>query len=83
MKILYVYGDDDFAALTWEQKNDKFKKNIVKKLKKDGDCFEFEEGCFVVLKEFGDIDKKFIEFLGDSILDYDQCKNNNFYEIGD
>jgi hypothetical protein len=80
MKILFVHGDDDYAALQWEQLNqEKTDKIILKFTTNPTGRIEFADGCYVELKEFGNIDEKFIEFLFDEMLDYDSCKHVNFY----
>lgn len=78
MRILYVYGDDDYAATTFE--GDYKFNDIVKKAEENDNEIEFEEGMYAKILEFGEVDEKFIEFMK-KIQDYDDSKHHNFYII--
>jgi len=80
MKLLYVHGDDDYAALTFE--NDVKEEDRMalweKSIPLQADI-EFTDGCYCKAYDFGDVDPKFLEFLNRHILDYDHSKHTNFY----
>ena len=77
MKLLYVHGDGDYNAMMFEQNLGVEK---AKEMIKEGKKIEDDEFIVDVL-EFGDVDKKFIEFIIDHFLDYDSSKCSNFYII--
>lgn len=81
MKILKVYGDNDYAALTYEQRNFK-REYVVEQLGVDG-FWEFEEGCYAEIFEF-DVElneetRNLFNFVLEEIGDYDFCKHTNLY----
>ena len=79
MKILYVYGGEDYAAVTFEDEI-----GIVKAKKIIGDKkleVEFADGIYGRIIEFNDVDLEFIKFIRNEIQDYDQSKHANFYII--
>ncbi len=78
MKLIYVTGSDDFAALKFESYfNGKPVKEIIERF---FDNDEEHDGDFNMhLYEFGEIDPKFIKFVRHNIEDYDTSKNQNFY----
>ena len=79
MKIIYITGDDDYSYVLWEELSKKKKKNIIDKLNKTpGLRLEFDEACYAEIKEFKDVDPKFIEFIKHEIMDYDISKGTNF-----
>lgn len=77
MRILWVTGDDDYAAVDFEtdwiveKAYDEIKqgKNI------DGDNYRVE------LIDFADVDQRFVEFVQREIQDYDDSKHKNFYVV--
>jgi hypothetical protein len=79
MKLLYIHSGDDYAALTFEQQ---YGGRKVVDLLKDIDgvkrSVEYKEVEVDVI-EVGDVDERFVKFLRDHILDYDQSKHNTFY----
>lgn len=90
MKILYVWGDDDYGALTFEQS--KYTVEQVAEMCQEADSIEIEwtEGVGefeeynqfnAKVYEFGEIDLKFIEFVMDKLQDYDDSKHHNFYVV--
>jgi len=83
MKLLYVYGDNDYAAMTWEDKISEENKKIIvdRLLSGEETCIEFEEDYFVELREFDNVDKKFVDFIIDKFMDYDMSKHSNFFVI--
>lgn len=83
-KILYIYGDEDYAAATfedcgiepevvWQEAFDS--KKHIKEYDIDGDEFTAEA------LEFDDIPEDFIDFVRDTVIDYDQSKHTNFYLV--
>ena len=84
MKMIYVSGNDDFAALDFEKHfNGKTVKEIIdSEFSNHTSSIEFEtdEGNFEIeLYNFGEVDPEFINFVNNQILDYDQSKHTNFY----
>lgn len=90
-KILHVWSGDEYAALTFEQSPEsdnlssiwekayKAKDNTVTLMIKN--CDEVEDEIDVRAYLFKDIDPKFIDFLHDRFIDYDDSKHENFYVI--
>lgn len=80
-KVLFVTGDDDYGALSFEES----KITGIEAWNKANDnggkyTEENDENNFtVVALSFGEIDDKFHEFLQSKILDYDACKHTNYY----
>lgn len=94
MKILYVYGDDDYSALTFcdelKLANDADLLRIWNEAKQNGgettikgDGEEYEIFCRAC--EFGNVDEKFVEWIKYDIelLDYDESKSRDFFVIKD
>lgn len=90
MKILYVWGDDDYGALMFEQS--KYSVEQVAEMCQETDYInieytegvgEFEETTQFNAKvyEFGEVDPEFIKFIKDDIQDYDDSKHHNFYVV--
>lgn len=78
MKMIYVYGDDDYAALDFERYfNGKSVKEIIERFFDNEE--EYDGDFEMKLYEFGEIDPEFIKFVCSSIQDYDQSKHENFY----
>jgi hypothetical protein len=92
MKALYVHGESDYSALNFEQSsfytNDKMidlwndanaqeDKEIEIKFLNHGE----DDYVFVEALEFKSVDSKFIEFMCDKFVDYDDTKCHNFYII--
>lgn len=80
-KVLFVSGDDDYGALSFEQSNivgiDAWNKATA-----NGGSYEGEHdgNTFTVeALEFGDIDEKFNAFLQLRVMDYDAQKHTNYY----
>lgn len=84
MRMIYVSGDGDFSAIHFEQKfSGQLVSNIIKEIFNNSSIFTFEneEGDKITCKLFNytDIDSRFIEFIRNSMLDYDNSKHKNFY----
>jgi hypothetical protein len=93
MKVLYVTGDSDYSALTFEQAgydNNEKLQELWNKANSNPDkelevIFPNEddeqEVVYVTAYEFGESDSNFIEFLMDKFTDYDDLKCHNWYEV--
>lgn len=84
MKIIYINGQCDFLALEMEESGEL--KSLTKALitantLTNGVVNEIESSdeSIVKLLEFGEVDKEFIEFVRDEIVDYDLAKQSDFY----
>lgn len=83
MKVLFIYGDDDYSALNFEQSG-MSKEEVYKIAMDNGSRFDFEteEGNFTVkVFEFGEVDVQFIQFIRSHIEDYDQSKHQTFHVV--
>lgn len=79
MKILYIYGDDLYSAVRWEGLTEDEQAVVINRLKVNSeDYVEFSDKCYIEIKEFNDVDRAFIEFLYDNIIDYDHSKHVKF-----
>ena len=79
MKIAYVYGDDDYAALDFEQDGYVHRLHEIEKLIEKG---EFSKKTYdVEVKDFGHIDVAFVSWLKSHVIDADHYKHSNFYII--
>jgi hypothetical protein len=87
MKVLKVDGDDDFGALSFENKHGGLSVDLVianpdNYLPTEEDD-EYEQWNLEVLEFEGTVDDKFITFLKKNIIDYDHSKHTTFYIEGD
>jgi hypothetical protein len=85
MKILYVYGDDDYGAVNFEDSNYTVE-DVVKMVEEEGqDEFETDDGdsFFAEVLNFKDVDPEFITWVKNTIQDYDDSKNKDFYIVGE
>ena len=81
MKILYVYGDNDYNALDFERRYgigsfDNISTELYNKIINDKN----DDSVYDTF-EFNDIDKDFIDFVKYELMSYDQMKAENFYII--
>jgi hypothetical protein len=94
MKVLYVYGDDDYSALTFcdelHYDNDADLLRLWNEAKANGgetvlESDEEDNGYEIYCRaeEFGDVDEKFIEWIKTDIelLDYDESKGRDFFIV--
>ncbi len=85
MKVIYIYGDDDYGFLTFEgseyNKPENLREiwdeayeddNMITTREIDDAVIYFD--CY----EFDDVDLDFIEFIRNKIQDYDDNKHKNF-----
>lgn len=94
MKVLYVYGDDDFSALTFcdelHYDNDADLLRIWNEAKASGGetvltNYDEDDGYEIYCRacEFGDVDEKFIGWIKQDVelLDYDDSKARDFFVV--
>ena len=80
--FLYATGSD-FSAMDFE-KYDQAQEIYEEMIQADVNekVFESDDYYFEVkILEFGVIDDKFIDFIRDEIMDYDQAKASDFFEV--
>ena len=78
MKLLLVSGDEDFAAVAFEDDFGGQQVSTIIKQIKDGKYIEALNYDLEVL-EFGNIDPFFAAFIKNEIVDYDDSKHKTFY----
>jgi hypothetical protein len=81
MKIAFVTSENDYGALNFEEWGGVEKLKSLKKKKDFSHSVKGEELFSVQFMEFGSVDPKFVEFIKDQIMDYDESKDVNFYII--
>ena len=84
MKIIYVNGQCDFSAIDMEESGELkslTKALVTANILTNGLVNEIESSdeSTVKLLEFGEVDKEFIKFVRDEIIDYDLSKQSDFY----
>lgn len=82
-RFVHVYGDCDYAALTFEE-SEKFKQlgEIFKDAQHGEEILlDEEEEIFGMLYDFGEVPDSFVEFVRDHVQDYDDSKHRNFFAI--
>lgn len=84
MKILYITGagEDDFGAMSVEQEIGV--KEAYQLAKENGGSYTYETDetyADISIKEFGDVDPKFITFIRNEFIDYDNSKATDFHVI--
>ena len=82
--IIYISGQSDFSAIDMEESGELkslTKALVTANILTNGLVNEIEsyDGSIVKLLEFGEIDKEFIKFVRDEIVDYDLAKQSDFY----
>ena len=81
MKVLFIDGDEDYDALTFEQEigksllTDKTQDELEAKLK--------EHGIEYTIGNFSKVDPLFIEMVKFTCMDDDHMKTSNFYPFQD
>lgn len=84
MKVLLISGDDDFHFLTFEHQGEFSIKEIVTTCansENKSHTFEVEDGYFdAELFEFGEVDKKFIDFV-EQLKDSDDSNHKNWIVV--
>ena len=84
MKIIYISGQSDFSAIDMEESGELkslTKALVTANILTNGLVNEIESSdeSTVKLLEFGEVDKEFIKFVRDEIVDYDLSKQSDFY----
>lgn len=82
-KILWVTGDDDYGALTFEDSDVSVKQAFDLAAEAGGSYSTEIDGTSVNYEafEFGEVDAKFHEFIANKVQDYDQSKDENYYIV--
>lgn len=84
LKVIYVSGQCDFSAIDMEESGELkslTKALVTANISTNGVVNEIESSdeSTVKLLEFGEVDKEFIKFVRDEIIDYDLAKQSDFY----
>lgn len=86
MKILYVTGNDYSASNVKEkmgiEKAVKFAKDNGGSITVNNDELEIYDTDMTIF-EFGEVDPRFVDFVLNELMDYDDSKHTNFYVIED
>ena len=85
MKILHVYGEE-YSALNVEQEIGLDDAYQLAKANGGSVDIDNDNGCYMASVDvltFGEVDSKFVDFIRNSIMDYDDSKHENFYEINE
>jgi hypothetical protein len=84
MKVILIDGENDYDAILFESRGIP---NIEtwELIKRDGyiEVMDCKERVNITAKalEFGEVDKKFINFIKSEICDYDSCKTKDFFVV--
>ncbi len=82
MRVLKVYSDGDYGALAFENV---WSGTAVKDILDNIDNYkqdveeDYEAEFLLETYDFGEIDKEFVKFIKDDIIDYDDSKHKTFY----
>ena len=82
--VLLVYGDDDYGAMDFENMFDAqevYEYMLVKEVVKKSLRIDKMVYIHCEIHEFGEVDQRFVSFIIDKFLDYDQLKSKNFYFV--
>ncbi len=85
MKILFVDNSNDYDAMYFED-NYVPSLELWQYIKKGETLSRIEDGIKwgdldVTALEFGEVDLNFIDFVKNSVCDYDELKHTNFYVV--
>lgn len=83
MKLIHVYGDDEYSTLDFDRLNISYEKAYQKAKQCEDDIWEFQMGCFVHALDFAydHVTDEFISFVKETIGDYDMLKHEDFYIV--
>lgn len=83
MKLLHVYGEECSAMFISDDFGIDKAYELAKQ--KGGQCVIQDDYNYAKVKilEFGEVDPKFIDFIADNFIDYDNSKNKDFFIIED
>jgi hypothetical protein len=86
--VLLVYGDGDYGAMTFEDNYDPkkvYKEMVAEGVTEKDLIYEHpqfgEEEIHCEFYEFGEVDEKFVSFIIDEFIDYDNLKGKCFYFV--
>lgn len=78
-RVFLLVTGDEYSAMTFSQEYNA--QEFYESMVADGETErELEDGT-VEIKEFGAVDDEFIQFIRDEIMDYDQSKDTDFFEV--
>lgn len=84
MKLIYIKGSEDYDASMFEEYCqadletwNKIKNDGLLHYEQEGEVYDIE--CEAL--EFGEVDTQFIEFIKNTMIDYDMGKTQNFYVV--
>lgn len=78
MKIVYVNGQCDYSSLEMEESGE-LKQLVEQMLEDDITSLESQDESIVEIREIGEVDQRFINFVRNNIVDYDFSKMSDFY----
>lgn len=83
MRLVHVYGDDEYSTLDFEKMNISYEKAYLKAKECEDDIWEFQPGCFVQAIDFAydHVTDEFIDFVKETIGDYDMLKHEDFFIV--
>lgn len=86
--VLLVYGEGDYGAMHFQKNFDvqevyeeMVEEGVKKRIVIYDDENYGEEEIWCRILEFGEVDSKFITFMLDEFVDYDQQKAKDFYIV--
>ena len=84
MKIVFVRCENDYDAIRFEQAYGTSPSLETWNAINNGELLYDDDGeelAGVEALQFGDVDKKFIDFIQKELLDYDYIKDQNFFIV--
>lgn len=85
MRVLFIEGDGDYDAMTIEELYSiGYLVELLDNKVDEPYALERQDGVVyfsatITIKEFGDVDPAFIDFMLDNFVDYDTTKARNFH----
>ncbi len=82
-KVIRVYDDGDYGAMTFDQSGISVE-DAYKAAKNNAGEWQYNidgDEVYVNSYEFGEVDQKFIDFIRNNFIDYDQSKACDFYIV--
>lgn len=81
MKIIYVMAENDYDALDFEEAYGDHPTLELWEKAKSGEIAGKEYSLMVKALEFKEVDPKFLQFIQNELMDYDDGKHQNFYVV--
>ncbi len=87
MKILWISGDDDYAVIDFENSplyDQPYTQLFELAWNSPKHTHSYDDGerrFDIEALEFGSVDSKFVDFVKDRLVDYDQAKNEDFFVV--